>query len=105
MWHIKNGKKKMLPTILHSGLDKEIIISESDVIMKQPLNSSEHIEVAQRFAGEHGIILELYLKDTIQTMYVKTLAADWISRYPEEAEYIIYGSFHSIQIVSIHHRL
>jgi len=57
-----------------------------------PTSTTSQIEVAMKFAGSHGMILQLQTKGIVSHAYAHVRAFDcsYISRYSEEERYILY---------------
>ena len=63
--------------------------------------TSKMIEIAQRFSGDNGIVLQLNNINTIPNGYVRIFECVWVSNYANEAEYLFCGGRYKMQIESI----
>lgn len=70
----------------YSGMSKIMSIPQFQILLLSPTSTSLHLEVAMKFSGEEGIIIE-FSNDAIHESW-KTRAFDvsFISRYKEEEE-------------------
>eukprot|EP01084_Bolivina_argentea_P250689 420141_1 len=67
-----------------------------------PTSTSMQIEVAIRFSGRNGIILQFNNpREQLQCAFLRGFNVSWISRYAEEDERLFFGGFYPIQIQSI----
>ena len=56
------------------------------IYLFSPTSTSCHIEVALKFAGEYGIIIEFMRSKELNARNLKGLDVSWLSRYREEDE-------------------
>eukprot|EP01083_Nonionella_stella_P046159 123577_1 len=67
-----------------------------------PTSTSKQIEVAMKFSGKNGIVLQMdNPMMNIQYEWLHGFNASWISRYKEEDERLFFGGLWPIQIQSI----
>eukprot|EP01083_Nonionella_stella_P197028 724654_1 len=66
-----------------------------------PTSTSKQIEVAMKFSGSNGIILQMDNPDQWQYKYLHAFNASWVSRFKEEDERLFFGGVWPIQIQSI----
>ena len=60
-------------------------VPEFNMYIRSPLSTSIHLEVALRFSGESGMVLELNNSNG-QSKDLRAMDVSWISRYREEEE-------------------
>ena len=80
-WCIDGGALK---GPFYSGMSMVLNIPEFNIRLISPTSTSLHIEVAMKFSGEQGIIIELN-NDKVGH-YTQALDVSWISRFAEEEE-------------------
>ena len=79
------GKLLELKGPFYSGMSVVLNIPQFAMMIRCPLSTSTHIEVAVKFSGQKGMILEMdNSKGKCQS--VKAMDCSWISRYKEEEE-------------------
>eukprot|EP01083_Nonionella_stella_P002765 7931_1 len=67
-----------------------------------PTSTSKQIEVAMKFSGGNGIVLQMDNPIVIwQCVYLHAFNASWVSRFKEEDERLFFGGMYPIQIQSI----
>eukprot|EP01083_Nonionella_stella_P098876 278119_1 len=66
-----------------------------------PTSTSKQIEVAMKFSGSNGIVLQMDNPDLVQHRYLHAFNASWTSRFKEEDERLFFGGAWPIQIQSI----
>eukprot|EP01084_Bolivina_argentea_P307721 531916_1 len=77
-------------------------ISQFNIRLCSPTSTSMQIEVAIKFSGKNGIILQFNNPQTqAQCQYLRGFNVSWISRYAEEDERLFFGGFYYMQIQSI----
>eukprot|EP00488_Nonionellina_sp_1-RS-2012_P000260 TRINITY_DN10750_c0_g1_i1.p1 TRINITY_DN10750_c0_g1~~TRINITY_DN10750_c0_g1_i1.p1 ORF type:complete len:106 (-),score=5.13 TRINITY_DN10750_c0_g1_i1:69-386(-) len=62
-------------------------IPQFNIRLCTPTSTSKHIEIAMRFCGRYGIIIQLN-NDQLQ---LRGFNCSWFSRYPEEDERLFFG--------------
>eukprot|EP01084_Bolivina_argentea_P202624 346178_1 len=66
-----------------------------------PTSTSTHIEVAIKFSGQDGMILELEKSASYVVIPLKVFDCSWISQYKEEDERLFCGGQFCVNIKSI----
>eukprot|EP01083_Nonionella_stella_P027791 76541_1 len=66
-----------------------------------PTSTSKQIEVAMKFSGQNGIVLQMDNPGYMQHLSLHGFNASWISRYKTEDERLFFGGAWPIQIQSI----
>eukprot|EP01083_Nonionella_stella_P007447 21530_1 len=66
-----------------------------------PTSTSKQIEVAMKFSGQHGIVLQMDNPNISQYKYLHGFNASWISRFKTEDERLFFGGLWAIKIESI----
>eukprot|EP01084_Bolivina_argentea_P150987 263599_1 len=74
------------------------IIPEFNIRLCSPTSTSINIEVAIRFSGHYGMIIQL---NNNNSPYIRGFNCSWLSNYPEENERLFFGGFFRIKIESI----
>ena len=69
----------------YCGMSIVLNIPEFNMFIHCPLSTSLHIEVAMRFSGEEGMILEMDNSKTY-CQGLRGMDCSWISQYKEEEE-------------------
>ena len=85
MWHGNNNKNGELQGPFYCGMSTVMPIPEFSIALFSPTSTSCHIEVAMKFSGSQGVIME-FNNVTTAAKLVKGLDVSWISRYREEDE-------------------
>ena len=70
----------------YSGLSVMLSVPGFSLRLCSPTSSSTHIEVALKFSGESGIILQLNVKGLMDYSGIRAFDCCWISRFKEEDE-------------------
>eukprot|EP01083_Nonionella_stella_P183387 662583_1 len=80
-----------------------VVLSMPSFCMRlcSPTSTSKQIEVAMKFSGKNGIVLQMDNPDMEQYWYLHAFNASWISRFKEEDERLFFGGAWPIQIQSI----
>ena len=72
----------------YSGMSMVLKITQFNIFLLSPTSTSLHIEVAMKFSGQQGIIIQIN-NDKVGN-FTRGMDVSWISRYFEEEErYII----------------
>ena len=70
----------------YTGMSFIMSVPEFNIQLFSPTSTSVQIQVAIKFSGQQGIILEFYNSDTYRSQLVKAFDVSSISRYREEDE-------------------
>ena len=70
----------------YCGMSVVMNIPEFNIFLCSPTSTSMQIEVAIKFSGDHGIIIQLDNPRTEQYFFLRGFNCSWISRYKEEDE-------------------
>ena len=73
----------------YCGMSIPLLLSQFNMFIYGPLSTSVHIEVALKFSGEDGMILQMD-NDRGDAIDLKGFDVSWISRYKEEDERYVY---------------
>ncbi len=84
----------------YCGMSCELVIPEFAIRLNGPTSTTMHIEIAMRFSGSEGIILQLNNK-TWTGKAESFFDSSWISSYPEEDERIMVGGRFKLEIESV----
>ena len=80
-----NGLLSELCGPLYCGMTLVLNISQFNMWIESPLSTTIHLEVAMKFSGEEGMILEMD-NEKGDGQLLKAMDCSWISRYKEEDE-------------------
>eukprot|EP01084_Bolivina_argentea_P246069 411881_1 len=69
--------------------------------LNAPTSTSKHIEIATRFCGKHGILIQLNNQSAYSGAYERFFDCSWLSNYPEEDERIFVRGRYKLEIQSI----
>eukprot|EP01084_Bolivina_argentea_P169070 293111_1 len=83
------------------GMSFVMIMPEVNIRLRGPTSTSTHIEVATRFGGEQGIIIQLQTNDFRNDTQLRGFNCSWVSNYTGEAEYLFVGGFETMRINTI----
>ena len=72
----------------YSGMSMVLKIPDFNITLLSPTSTTLHIEVAIKFSGHRGIIIEMNNDKVGRT--TKAMDVSWLSRYPEEEERHVY---------------
>ena len=73
------------------GLSFVMNIPQYQIKLNSPTSTSQHMEVAIKFAGDNGIIIELDVGKSDYAMeLLRGFDCSWISKYKEEDEMYVY---------------
>ena len=81
-----NGRNKGLRGPFFTGLSFVLNIPQFGITLNSPTSTSVHIEVATKFAGDHGMIVELGIGSDFNMVNLRVFDCSWISQYKEEDE-------------------
>eukprot|EP01084_Bolivina_argentea_P085065 153774_1 len=102
--HQKKGRKKYANQLCgpyYCGMSSLIIMPGFNIRLCSPTSTSMHIEVAIKFSGREGIIIQLDNPFEPQYRSLRGFNCSWISRYKEEDERLFFGGWWCIRIDSI----
>ena len=80
-----NGFLSELQCPLYCGMSVVLNITQFNILLLSPTSTSVHVEVALKFSGERGMILEFENKRG-RGKNLRGMDCSWISRYREEDE-------------------
>ena len=82
----KYSKNGVLRGSYYCGMSVVLNIPEFNIFLCSPTSTSKQIEVAIKFSGDHGIVIQLDNPDTPQYRQLRGFNCSWLSRYKEEDE-------------------
>eukprot|EP01084_Bolivina_argentea_P191855 329491_1 len=85
----------------YCGVSVVLSVPSFNIRLCSPTSTSSVIEVAMKFSGEEGMVIELTNPPNIQYGSLTGFNCAWISRYKEEEERLFCGGERYIKIVSI----
>eukprot|EP01084_Bolivina_argentea_P295276 508306_1 len=83
------------------GLSFLMVMPHINIELCGPTSTSLQIEVAARFAGAYGTLLQLNNNGTQYHGQLTGFPCSWVSQYPQEDEIIFCGGGNKIQIESV----
>ena len=78
--------KNKLRGSYYCGMSVELNIPEFNIFLCSPTSTSKQIEVAIKFSGHHGIVIQLDNPPTDQYKRLRGFNCCWLSRFKEEDE-------------------
>ena len=84
----------------YCGMSVVLNIPQFTIRLYGPTSTSLHIEVAMRFGGTNGMIIELSNKFH-PAIYERFFECEWLSAFPEESERLFMGGRNSMQLESV----
>ena len=84
----------------YCGLSVALVFPDTEVRLCSPTSTTKHLEVATRFGGQQGIVVELQ-NDINMHEYLRGFYCGWISQFREEEETLFFGGHYRIRIASI----
>eukprot|EP01084_Bolivina_argentea_P099828 179388_1 len=97
----KEFKINILVGPFYCGLSKLITIPQFNIRLCAPTSTSRQKEVAFRFGGEEGMILELNNNGDQRCDQIRAFGCAWISNYQGEDEWLFIGGYERISIKNI----
>ena len=85
----------------YCGMSFVMILPEYNIRLCGPTSTTTEMEIAHRFSGSDGIILQLNNMESISSHYVRIFSCAWISNHANEEEYLICGGKNRMQIESV----
>eukprot|EP01084_Bolivina_argentea_P139261 244998_1 len=85
----------------YSGVSCKMSIPQFSIRLSGPTSTSAHIEVAERFGGDDGMIMELNNNGEMNCRTLRGFSCSWVSNYTGEAEYLFIGGHAPLKIDSI----
>eukprot|EP01083_Nonionella_stella_P054738 144484_1 len=83
------------------GLYRLITFPEVSIRLYGPVSTSKQIEVAMKFSGKQGILVQLHTTGDYYCKQVRGFDASWFSRFAGEDETLFFGSDFRLRIESI----
>eukprot|EP01084_Bolivina_argentea_P038061 70380_1 len=84
----------------YSGISMTMTVPEFNIRLCSPTSTSAQIEIAIRFTGENGMIMQ-FNNNVPSSKYLRGFNCSWVSRYKEEDERLHFGGLFRIKIESI----
>eukprot|EP01084_Bolivina_argentea_P102153 183054_1 len=85
----------------YTGLSFECALSEFDIKLCCPSSTSMKKEVAWRFAGDAGLIIELNNDIEKWSKCLRCYDCSWISRFKEEDERLFFGAKYRMRVSTV----
>eukprot|EP01084_Bolivina_argentea_P291162 500388_1 len=90
--------------VLYVGINKPFVFDKFTSIFHRLLSTSTSRPALQQFSQGRGVILTLKSGTSQRLHYAKPpkyLAVSWLSDFPNESQYILYGSHNLLEITDI----
>ena len=98
-----NQKDKRVKGPFYCGMSKVMAIPEYSIRLCSPTSTSKQIEVATRFGGDSGMIIQINNNGYYESWNLRCFDCSWLSNYTNEDEYLFFGGDWRIKIESIRH--
>lgn len=85
----------------YCGMSTLMVMPEFSMRLCSPTSTSPQIEVAHKFAGDQGIIIELNNNGHWHSDNLRIWDCSWLSNYSAEDEKLLIGGLHTIRIQGI----
>eukprot|EP01084_Bolivina_argentea_P261910 442778_1 len=85
----------------YTGMSVVLKMSGFNMRLCSPTSVSMHIEVATKFAGREGMILQLNNSSAATYRYLRGFDVSWISVYKEENERLFVGGYYYMKLESV----
>eukprot|EP00488_Nonionellina_sp_1-RS-2012_P003470 TRINITY_DN7398_c0_g1_i1.p1 TRINITY_DN7398_c0_g1~~TRINITY_DN7398_c0_g1_i1.p1 ORF type:complete len:130 (+),score=26.87 TRINITY_DN7398_c0_g1_i1:108-497(+) len=86
----------------YCGMSFRCILPQFNIKLNGPTSTSKHIEVATRFGGDNGVIIELNNNGDSNSDYLCSFDCSWISNFNAEDERLFFGGRYRMRVQSIH---
>lgn len=98
-WNEENDREK---GPFYCGIGIEMVIPEFGIRLCSPTSTSKHLEVAARFGGEKGIIIQLNNNGHRTGWLLRSWDCSWLSNYgKQEDERLFIGGAWTIKLESV----
>ena len=97
-WNIERNR---VQGPFYCGMSCVLAIPEYNIRLCSPTSTSKKIEVATRFGGEEGIIIQLNTNGYYSSENLRCFHCSWLSTYAGEDEYLFFGGDWRIKIETI----
>eukprot|EP01084_Bolivina_argentea_P113058 201587_1 len=85
----------------YCGMDRIMVMNEFNIRLCAPTSTSLEIEVADRFGGDNGIVIQMNNNGYANANKLRCFKCSWISCHPEENEVLYMGGFERIKVETI----
>eukprot|EP01084_Bolivina_argentea_P306433 529518_1 len=85
----------------YCGMSYLMVFPEFNIRICAPTSTSAQVEVARRFAGREGVILQVNNNGHSNAGNLRVFGCAWLSNYAGEAEYLFAGGQYQIRIENI----
>eukprot|EP01084_Bolivina_argentea_P013605 25540_1 len=97
-----DGTNKSIKNIsgpFFSGVSSEMVLPEFNIRLCSPISTSTYLEVATRFGGDQGMIIQL--NNHMDSERLRSFDCSWISCFKEEDEQLFIGGEWRIRVESV----
>eukprot|EP01083_Nonionella_stella_P189925 703451_1 len=85
----------------YCGMSCVMVIPEFNIRLYSPTSTSRQIEIALKFSGANGMVLQLNNMSSGENDRLRAFDCSWISRYPGEDERLFFGGFYRIKLDTV----
>eukprot|EP01083_Nonionella_stella_P018436 51372_1 len=85
----------------YCGLSRVVVIPEFNIRLIAPTSTTKQIEVAQRFASENGIIIQLNNNGDMESYLLPSWNCSWLSTFSGEDERLWMGGHYRMKIETV----
>lgn len=85
----------------YCGISFEAVFPSFQIRLCAPTSTTDKIEIATRFAGDKGIVVQLNNNVHGHLHHIKGFYCAWISRFAEESETVFFGGHYRVSIESL----
>eukprot|EP01084_Bolivina_argentea_P092544 166479_1 len=96
-----DGSYKVLSGPFYCGMSRPMVLKEFNIRLCAPTSTSKVVEVADRFGGDQGIVIEMNNNGYANAHKLRMFNCMWISCHPEEHEVLFIGGFERIRVQTI----
>eukprot|EP01084_Bolivina_argentea_P259573 438031_1 len=83
------------------GMSHAMVFPEFNIKLCGPTSTSKQYEVADRFASDDGVIIQLDNYGYLNSNQLRTFCCSWVSNYGMEDEWLFVGGHRTIKIASV----
>eukprot|EP01084_Bolivina_argentea_P135931 239440_1 len=84
-----------------TGMSRVLAIPEFNIRLNSPTSTSKQVEIAEKFGGDDGIVIQLNNNGTLGGSKLRTFGCAFISNYAAEDEYLFCGGRFGIKVENI----
>eukprot|EP01083_Nonionella_stella_P308543 1089089_1 len=85
----------------YCGMSRVVVMQQFDIALFGPTSTSKCVEVATRFGGDDGIVIQLNNNGENDNIWLKSFSCAWLSCHSAEEEWLFCGGKYKIKIENI----